>query len=388
MRILICNYEYPPLGGGGGVVTALLAQELAKRHEVTVLTSQGMDLPEESTENGVRIIRVPVYFRKQMAAANVPSMLAFIPMGIKVGKKLLREEKFDVINTHFALPSGPVGDSLSRFAGIPNVLSVHGGDLYDPSKITSPHRHFLLRRWIRKLTTNAHSVIGQSVNTIQNLYTYYTAEKPTVRIPLGIQRPDITPAPRSKFGFSDDEIILSTVGRLVGRKANDQLISMMANLKDDRLRLVIMGSGPQQEALKQQAEKLGIADKVNVMGFVPDDEKFEILEMSDLYVSTSQHEGFGLVFLEAMHCGLPVVCYNHGGQNDFLSSDETGYLVQLNDLDMFTDRVRQLADNVDMRNEMGAKNRRAVNEFYIENCARQYEEVFDEAVGLKTTAAV
>ena len=119
MRILFCNYEYPPLGGGGGVVNALLAQELAKHHEVTLLTSQGMGLPKEKIENGVRVLRVPVFFRKQQAVANPLSLLAFIPLGIKAGKSLLKTTQFDVINTHFALPSGPVGDFLSRVWGYP-----------------------------------------------------------------------------------------------------------------------------------------------------------------------------------------------------------------------------------------------------------------------------
>ena len=147
MRILFCNYEYPPIVGGG-VINATLAEELAKRHDVTILTSQGLDLPPEELLNGVRIIRVPVLFRRQQAAANLPSLLAFLPSGIQVGKRLLDRENFDVINTHFALPSGPVGQSLSRSASVPNVLSVHGGDLYDPSKWMSPHRHYFLRAWI------------------------------------------------------------------------------------------------------------------------------------------------------------------------------------------------------------------------------------------------
>lgn len=381
MRILICNYEYPPLGGGGGVVTALLAQELTKRHEVTVLTSQGLGLPSDSIEEGVRVVRAPVFFRKQKDSANVPSMLAFIPMGIRLGKRLLKEEKFDVINTHFALPSGPVGDALARSAGIPNVLSVHGGDLYDPSKLTSPHRHPLLRWWIKRLAHRADAVVGQSSNTIENLRNYFTPDVSSERIPLGIKKPEVAPSPRSKYGFREDEVILTTLGRLVARKANDQLISMVAALKNEALRLVIMGSGPQEEFLKEEAQKMGVGSQVSFMGFVDDTEKFELLEMSDIYVSTSQHEGFGLVFLEAMHCGLPIVCYDHGGQTDFLRDDETGFVVKLNDEAAFKERLRQLVDDVELRRSLGDYNRQAVNDYYIDNCARRYEEVFEKVVG-------
>src|SRR5919106_2258247 len=133
MRMLFCNYEYSPLGGGGGVINALLAQEMAKRHDVTVLTSLRWGLPVESLEGGVKVVRVPVFFHRQGAVSSLRSMLGFILMGIRVGRQLVRTQQFDIINTHFVLPTGPVGDALSHFAGIPNVLTLLGGDVYDPS---------------------------------------------------------------------------------------------------------------------------------------------------------------------------------------------------------------------------------------------------------------
>src|ERR1700759_617367 len=123
MKILFCNYEYPPLGGGGGVVMAALARELARRHSVTVLTSRALGLPAEDRDGGVRVVRAPVFFRKELAVANVPSMLAFLPMGALAAARL--HERFDVINTHFVVPTGPLGAWLARRRGIPNVLSVH-----------------------------------------------------------------------------------------------------------------------------------------------------------------------------------------------------------------------------------------------------------------------
>lgn len=379
MRILFCNFEYPPLGGGGGVFTALLAQEMAKRHEVTVLTSQGLGLPAQRMESGVKVIRVPVYFRRQEATANLVSMLMFLPMGIQAGKKLLGTQSYDVVNTHFVLPTGPVGEALARFAGIPNVLSLHGGDLYDPSKVTSPHRHPLLRTWVRRLLRRADVVVGDSSNNLQNMRRYYTPEIAGTRIPLGIQRPKVEAASRHTYGLKEDDVLLVTVGRLVGRKAVHQLIATVDGLKQERVRLLIIGTGPEGHNLKEEAAKREVGDRILFMGNVDEAEKFRVLRMCDFYVSTSQHEGFGLVFLEAMACGLPIVCYDHGGQTDFLRDGEHGYLVPLNHIDLFREKCEVLIEHGSLRKMIGDSNQRAVEEYYIDKCAATYEEIFAQA---------
>jgi glycosyltransferase involved in cell wall biosynthesis len=376
MRILFCNYEYPPLGGGGGTITSLLAQEMVKRHEVTVLTSQGPGLPTESVENGVRIIRVPVFFRNRISVANLLSMFMFIPMGIRAGKRLLSTNRFDIINTHFVLPSGPVGDVISDLGHIPNVLSVHGGDLYDPTKITSPHRYPFLRSWIRRLLKRATLVIGQSSNTIENLRRFYTPEIECIRIPLGIQNPKIKPTHRGEYGFGEDEFLMVTVGRLIPRKAVNQLISILERLNKEKVRLLIIGDGPKKQSLKQESIRRQLGNRVIFMGHVGESEKFRILRMCDLFVSTSQHEGFGLVFLEAMASGLPVICYDSGGQIDFLRDRETGYIVPLNDLHLFTKRCESLILNPELRKKMGRANEQRSEEFHITKCALRYESVF------------
>ncbi|MCH8063761.1 MAG: glycosyltransferase family 4 protein [Chloroflexi bacterium] len=387
MRILICNYEYPPLGGGGGVATKLLAEDLAKRHEVTILTSKAADLPADAVEDGVRVLRAPVLFRRQKASADMLSMIAYIPMGTRVGKRLLSAESFDVINTHFALPSGPVGDSLSRFGRIPNVLTVHGGDLYDPSKFTSPHRHAILRAWIRRLLRKADVVVGQSQNTLGNMKRYYADDVEGELIPLGIQRPPDVTASRREHGFEDDEVLLITVGRLVARKATSQLMTLMDRMRDLKLRLIVIGTGPEEAMLRADAASRGLSDRIRFTGFVDEVEKLRLLKISDMYVSTSQHEGFGLVLLEGIAFGLPVLCYDHGGQTDFLDDGETGYVLPLNDLQSFEDRCREMVKDVGLRTRMGAENLRRVEGLFIENCSRRYEEVFEAAVNRRTSLA-
>lgn len=385
MRILFVNFEYPPLGGGGGVFTSLLAQEMSKRHEVTVLTSHEFG-PHVTgrMENGVKVIRVPVYFRKLKAAANIHSMFMYILTGIRVGKKLVSTQSFDIINTHFALPSGPVGDALARFGRLPNVLSILGGDIYDPSKATSPHRHLPLRIWVRRLLRRANVVVGESTDILEKMRRYYTPENAGVRIPLGIRRipPMVDDACREEYGCKQTDILLVTIGRLVARKAVHQLIATLGMLREGHIRLVIIGAGPEEHRLKNEVSRRQLGGQVLFMGHVDEAEKFRVLRMCDFYVSTSQHEGFGLVFLEAMACGLPIVCYDHGGQTDFLRDGENGFLVPLNDCARFLERCQALINDVDLRKAMGARNRIEVQEYLIEKNTTKYEALFRKLLAL------
>ncbi|MEL7354391.1 MAG: glycosyltransferase family 4 protein [Cyanobacteria bacterium P01_A01_bin.116] len=380
MRILFCNYEYPPLGGGGAIVNRYLAKELAKEHEVTVLTSGGPDLPDDAVEDGVRVIRVPVFFRRQRFAANLPSLFAYMVMGTIAGKKHLKSHQYDVISTIFVLPTGPVGNALARFSGTPNVLTVIAGDIYDPSKFTSTHRHPILKAWAKKLIRRADKVIVNSKNVLGYMHRLYTPEIEGIQIPLGIERHPSTAASREAYGFAEDETLLVTVGRLVSRKALPKLIESMEAFRGEKVRLLIVGTGPQEQQLKEEIAARDLGAQVTLVGYVEDEEKRSILKMCDIYTSTSQHEGFGLVFVEGMAAGLPVVCYDQGGQTDYLEDQKTGYLVPLNDLDLFKERCRDLVKDKDKRYRMGQENLQRAEQLYIDSCAQRYLNVFESAV--------
>ena len=387
MRILFVNYEYPPLGGGGGLVNAWLAEELAKAHEVAVLTSRAFDLAQTEVVRGVEIHRSRTLFRRHMAAANLPTMAPSVLRGTFSGRRLLRARTFDIITPHFALPTGPVGAALAKYGNVPNVLSVHGGDLYDPSKWTSPHRHAVLRMAVRQVARRADAVVGQSRNTIDNLQRFFLPEAEARRIPLGIPRPRPPVAGRAALDLPADAIVLIAVGRLVARKRTDELIRLVARLDDERVRLVVVGDGPDAPALAAQAHAAGVADQVLFRGYVPDQEKIDLLAAADLYVSASEHEGFGLVYLEAMAQGLPVICYDYGGQTDYLTSGVNGAVLPLNDFASFAAAAGELVRNEEKRQAIAERNRNDVEPYFIENCARRYEALFYELTGAERRSA-
>lgn len=387
MKILFCNYEYPPLGGGGGVVMAALAKHLARRHEITVLTSRASDLPASAVEDGVRVVRVPVFFRRQLAVANFPSMFAYLPSGFVRGLRFGRNA-FDVINTHFVVPTGPLGHALSKLYGVPNVVSVHGGDLFDPSKGSSPHRHAPMRVAVRRLLNAANAIVGQSRDTVRHVKSIYGVERPVDLIPLGIERPPaITSRDRAVFGLPESAFVLVTIGRLVARKATTRLVDVIAATGLRDIHLLIVGSGPDAQAISERARALGIEAQIHLLGQTSDARKYAALQCADAFVSTSQHEGFGLVFLEAMAQGLPVVCYDRGGQTDFLSNGETGFVVPLNDEAKFKDALLALHASPEIRKQYGACNLERVEQFFIDTCAARYEQIFESVIAGRTQVA-
>jgi L-malate glycosyltransferase len=111
LKILMLNYEYSPLGGGGGVIHRHIAEELTTRHDVTVLTSRARSLPRFEMAGSVNVHRVDVLGRESKATASLVSMLSYFPASLNAGQKLINKIKPDLINSHFAIPT------VSRAAG-------------------------------------------------------------------------------------------------------------------------------------------------------------------------------------------------------------------------------------------------------------------------------
>jgi len=377
MNILIFNYEYPPLGGGGGVATALIAEELATRHGVTVVTSGTAAQAREENMNGVEVLRVPVFARRATPVASLPSMASYLPGAWRTGWRLLQQRRFDVVNSHFAVPTGPASLPLAKLAHVPHVLSLHGGDVYDPSKRLSPHRIAPLRWSVSAILRASDSVVAQSTNTRDNAYRYYSYRGPIEIIPLGIRQPAIPPVSREVLGLPPHAIIAVTVGRLVTRKRIEHLLRALAGGTRDSIVLVVVGDGPELEHLQHLAAALGVAERTRFLGQVSEETKWQVLQAADVYVSATMHEGFGLVYLEAMAAGLPVITYDEGGQVDFLRHGQTGYLIREGDISALQAAFdAAVADPAALR-DIGRANRGRAPEFDVRRAADAYERLFD-----------
>lgn len=378
MRILVFNFEYPPLGGGGGVATQQLCEALSPRHTVHVVTTHFATLSRHEVLNGVYIHRVPVWGRRERETASLLSLCSFVWPAILCGWRLCRTERFDVINAQFVVPSGIAAAVLSRFFHIPLVVSFIGGDVYDPSKKTSPHRLAPVRWLIRHIAERAAARTAISHDTKERAMKLHAIQKAITVIPLGFVQRNVAAISREALGLPKDAFLFVTIGRLIPRKGIERLLRVWPQVADAHL--IVVGAGPLDAALRQMVSVQQIRARVHFTGFVSEERKMQILAASDAYISSALHEGFGLVFLEAMSQGLPIIATENGGQVDFLADEVNAILVEPNNDAALLQAIRSLMMDTKRRTLMRHNNLMSVENYTLGKTSSQFEAILRSAV--------
>lgn len=397
-RLLLVNYEYPPLGGGAANATANMARELAVQGvEVTVLTAAFGTLPRrETTPAGVRIHRIPS-LRRRADRSSVVEMLAFLALSLPAAVRLARAWRPDATIAFFGVPGGPAGWLLKALLGVPYVVSLRGGDVpgfqYDGialfHRLAGPMIGFLWRR--------AAAVVANS-DGLADLARRFAPDVPVTVVANGVDatlfRPVDSPSPPRGEGWGEGEtpatgfpgapLRLLVVGRLVRQKGVDLILEAMARTSIP-LDLTVVGDGGARAALEAQAAALGLQTRVRFAGWLERTALPDAYRAADLFVFPSRDEGMPNVVLEAMASGLPVAATDIAGNRDLVVDGETGFLLPVDDVAALAAALERLAADPDLRRRMGAAGRaRAVERFSWAAVATAYRAL---ALGVDRVAA-
>lgn len=381
------NYEYPPLGGGGGVAQRDLAQALARRHDIAVLTTHYRGLPLQETSGGIVVRRLRVWGRTALATATLRSMLSFPPVACTAGHAFARAFAPDVISAFFAVPSGLPAAFLGRVLRVPVVLTLVGGDIFDPDPTAgiATHRNPFVRVVIRRVIRAADARVAISRDTKERAARYHEAPNDIDVIPLGLVPPSQPLPPGRSLAHQTTAGMawpfrFIAVGRLIPRKAHTDLLQAFADLRERDARLDLVGDGPLESSLRATAARLGIAKRVTFHGRVAEERKWELLSEADCFVSASLYEGFGVMFLEAMYAGVPMIATDEGGQMDFLVQGETALLVPPRQPVQLAAAMRWVIRDQVLRERLSAEGRTRVRGLLIDETAARYEALFERLV--------
>jgi glycosyltransferase involved in cell wall biosynthesis len=308
VKILILNYEYPPLGGGGGRLAARVGAGLVSRgHQVRVLTAGMAQLPKMSVEEGMEISRLRA-FRRREDTCSVPEMALWAATAIPAALVEIHRWKPDVIHAHFAVPTGVVALVAHQVTGVPYVLTAHLGDV--PGGV--PEQTGNLFRWIKPLTVP----IWKSATAVTAVSSFVSglASKAYDLSPQVILN-GITLPPPPMLEIRQPARLLM-VGRMSVQKNPLLAIRALGLLREIRWNCTILGDGPLLAEARVEAELLGLADRINFTGWTSAAEVSRVMQDSDILLMPSLSEGLPMVAIEALTHGMALVGSRIGGLSD------------------------------------------------------------------------
>jgi glycosyltransferase involved in cell wall biosynthesis len=363
--LLYIVHEYPPIIGGTGVFVSNIARETGRERKIAVLTASEAGGTRRESLDDQDIIRIGIPFRdKSFHYATIPSMLIFVVMAIWHGWRAGRKTRFSGIHAFHLFPSGAAGIILSRLLGIPCFITAIGAEVYDPSSKRRYHSNPLYRRMIAGIMKRAVRLSAISTDIAARMREYGYAGRIDI-LPPGIPAPPRRSAHRPA-GRPHPKFTICSVSRLARRKGLDRTIRAIALLRDVPVRYLIIGDGNERRYLEDLAADLGIQNRTEFLGVVSEEEKFDILAGSDVFVLPSLHEGFGISYIEAMSVGLPVIAGRSGGHTDFILGGENGILLESDGEDELAGAISRLYLDPGLREAMGTANREKARNYHTE----------------------
>jgi len=359
MRILVFTDNFPPQGGGISRFLVNICRELSLRgNEIDVLSIAERIGDIQQTKTPYRVFGC----KKSAHFSSVPVFLKTLE---------LVKNKYDLFFMGALQTTTLIGMYLiGHFFKIPYVVLLHGFDMdYFQSKF------FFDRFFAGLYLKNARLIMVNSLATSQRAVANGADPSKIKVLNPGVdanffRKRDDLKTYRDKHGLNGKKVIL-TVSRLVNRKGHRYVIEALASVKKEipDVHYLVVGEGPEHGELVSLAYKLGVSNEVSFIGTVPDDELPIYYSLSEVFVMPTlsmgnNYEGFGMVYMEANACSVPVIGSRSGGVFDAIVDGETGILVEEKDVSGISRTIKLLLQNNVLRAKMGEAGRRRAEKVF------------------------
>jgi D-inositol-3-phosphate glycosyltransferase len=374
--------------GGMNVYIRELSRQMARRaHTMDVFTRRvDAETPEVTViDERTRVIQVPAGPPDAPKNELLPYLGQFARGVLDFARRQGRS--YDLVHSHYWL-SGSVGQVLKSEWGVPHVVMFHTlGEAKNRHHASESEPAWRIEGE-RVVAQEADRIICAGEGERAVLAEVYGASPARINvIPCGVDtlrfRPIRKARARCRLGLPEEGALVLFVGRIEALKGIDVLLRAAARVQTPH-RLLVVGGDAKDHGRKEQlaalAAELGIADRVIFRDAAPHAELPLYYSAADVCVVPSYYESFGLVAVEAMACGVPVIASRVGGLRDTVIDGRTGYLVAWRRSEQFADRLELLLRNEALRRSMGREARVAAERFRWSEVAARVEDIYHELV--------
>lgn len=370
LRILCLNYEYPPVGGGGGRIAHRINAELVRRgHHVRVQTAGLRHLPSSEVVEGVEIFRTES-FRNKEDTCTVAEMALFLLTSLGPTLKHIRRWKPHVVHAHFAVPTGALAWAAHRITGVPYILTAHLGDVPGGVPEQTAGLFRLVMPFTRPIWRRAAAITAVSTFVAELAEKAYGRQTEVVvnGIPLS-PRPEI-------HAHHPPKIVM--VGRLSVQKNPLLAIRALALLRDLEWEFQVIGDGPLRGEMEQEAAAAGLSDRIRFSGWQDSTSVQASMRDSDILLLTSLSEGLPMAAIEALDAGLAIVSSRIGGVTDVVENEINGAVCDLAP-ESFAAGLRPLLSDADELIRRREASSLRAGRFDIRATAESYERILRSA---------
>lgn len=381
MRIGLFTDAYFPIIGGVSVSVRTLRDELVKLgHEVFIITNNHDNAKEEKNVIRAGGRKLPM---KAMGEFRVG----------KVTKTKIREIEsldLDIIHCHTEFSMGRLGRKVAKKNKIPLVHTYH--TMYEDyihfiTKAFARPLRFISKIYSRNFANSANEVIFPTIK-VKKTFDRYGYKKTSHIIPTGIylekfkvnnyKQHDIIRI-KEKYGYRHDDFIMLFLGRISREKSIEQLIKEFSKINRAKVKLLIVGGGPDSDYFKKIVDELKIQEKVTFTGMIDPNEVGLYYQLADLFVNFSVTETQGLTYYEALASCVPLLVKYDDNLENIILNDINGYSFT-ND-DDFVPIAKKIIDNHELHKRLIQNSCSSVDKFSAKNYALSLEDIYKDLMG-------
>lgn len=319
MKILMLNYEFPPIGGGGGQAHLALLRQYAGRGdlEVDVLTSAPTPgVTAERLSDNITIHRVGIR-KKDLHVWRRSEVLAWLLKAGSLYRRLIRQNKYDLVHAFFGFPTGWLCCRTAK--RLPYIISLRGSDVPGENARFKLDYKILGPLVFKPIWRKASALVACSEGLKARAMKFLPSAQIKV-IPNGVDLQRFHPVEVKR---DSDVLRLLTVGRLSVTKRLELLIETVELLgrQGCNVRLTVAGGGAMESELRQLLSQKDLRGDVTLLGRREGREMPEIYRRHDVLVSASMQEGMSNAMLEAMASGLPIVTTRCEGVDELIADN-------------------------------------------------------------------